>query len=673
MSNSGTNYDQWLASIARRVALLGSTPLFIADVDKHALWKAYLDGFTPERRQHHNCNACQHFINRYGALVTADSRSVIWELDHMPEEYRQSVVNMLAVLGSRIRGVFRSGQRVLGTHSNLDKFDRTWTHFSCELHSDCPSLKWNNQATRSAGQAMAADRENHKALTLALRDFDVALVNKAVELLSSDAAYRGADVLGPAKFLQDLHNTDQHQRSDAIWLALATAPEGFCHPRRSMVGTVLEDLKAGLSAEVVLRKFADKMAPSRYQRPTAAPTVGAIKQAEKTVEQLGLARSLERRFARLDEVLPRAIWLPAKDDVPATLPTGSVFGHLVPKGTQETVKDLEIPTVTMTWAKFCRTILPNVASLEAKSSRRVALITAVHEDAAPIIAWDSTEERNPFSWSYVDGADAEIRRRVLAAGGKHEGCDIRVSLIWNNRNDLDLHCVTPLGSHIYFGSKQHDNGWLDVDMNVNGETTEPVENIRFELAHAGRYRFYVENYAHHQESHLPTPFTVEVAIGGIVSRFSHTMPGSITDAKSRVEVASFVWTRNVGSHGIESACKREETAVANGFAKVRAIVASPNTWANGYVKGTSHTFLLLEGAKATDIGAPHGLLPEMLRPELRELRSVLAAYAGSATIAESGGDDAAGIGLNDDTEWDLTLRAHMKSGSVANYVIDRFE
>ena len=119
--------------------------------------------------------------------------------------------------------------------------------------------------------------------------------------------------------------------------------------------------------------------------------------------------------------------------------------------------------------------------------------------------------------------DAEIQRRVVEAGGMHAGVDIRASLLWNNRNDLDLHVETPAGEHIYFGSKRAScGGELDVDRNVRGETTKPVENTRWAKGTApkGRYRVWVRNYAFHEESHKPTEFRVELEVNGKVQHFS---------------------------------------------------------------------------------------------------------------------------------------------------------
>ncbi len=141
--------------------------------------------------------------------------------------------------------------------------------------------------------------------------------------------------------------------------------------------------------------------------------------------------------------------------------------------------------------------------------------------------------------------DEEIRQRVTEAGGRYENCDIRVSLIWNNRNDLDLHCTTPNGQHLFYASKVHQKGALDVDRNVHGETTKPVENIRWAAGDApkGRYRFWVENFNFHErthdESNPATPFKVEIEINGKVQHFQGQTPAGATHDRSRVDVIQF--------------------------------------------------------------------------------------------------------------------------------------
>jgi uncharacterized protein YfaP (DUF2135 family) len=118
--------------------------------------------------------------------------------------------------------------------------------------------------------------------------------------------------------------------------------------------------------------------------------------------------------------------------------------------------------------------------------------------------------------------DAEIKDRVTKAGGLYDGVDLRASLLWNNTNDLDLHVITPANEHIYYGAKQAScGGWLDVDMNVRGETTKPVENVRWAKGSArrGRYKIYVRNYAFHEADKKPTPFKVELEVGGKITHF----------------------------------------------------------------------------------------------------------------------------------------------------------
>ncbi|MCA9491788.1 MAG: hypothetical protein KC621_17775 [Myxococcales bacterium] len=144
--------------------------------------------------------------------------------------------------------------------------------------------------------------------------------------------------------------------------------------------------------------------------------------------------------------------------------------------------------------------------------------------------------------------DAEIRKRVLAAGGQHDNVDVRISLVWDDRNDLDLHVTTPSGEVIYFGNKaSRCGGLLDVDRNVRGETTTPVENVRWARgsAPAGSYAVKVRNYAFHEPSKAPSPWRVEVENGGELLFFEGvSSPAGQTGPSSDREVCTFTFEPN---------------------------------------------------------------------------------------------------------------------------------
>jgi hypothetical protein len=139
--------------------------------------------------------------------------------------------------------------------------------------------------------------------------------------------------------------------------------------------------------------------------------------------------------------------------------------------------------------------------------------------------------------------DAEIRKRVLAAGGQHDNVDVRVSLVWDNHNDLDLHVTTPGGEEIYFGRRSSAcGGTLDVDRNVSGETNTPVENVRWirGTAPAGTYKVKVRNYRFHEADPTPTPYRVEIEVGGeLLFHAGVISPRAQTGPASDHEVATF--------------------------------------------------------------------------------------------------------------------------------------
>lgn len=396
------SYDTFVARVNERFTdniQSGGVPLFATDAD--GLWPAYLASFPMfggrEGRQYHNCHACKTFIERFGGLVTIDevgrATSAIWNEEDAPGPYKPAIAAMAKLVRrAKVTGVFLCSKEVWGQPET-----GPWRHFSVIP----PSSIIFKSPLLTASQKMAEKRADFKTVMTALDEFALPMIEQAVTLLQTDSLYRSEKVLGQAEWLRDLHKAcaaaHGANRANVVWRAIATAPAGFCHPRSSMIGTLLEDIAAGMAYSEVSRRFAEKMHPLSYQRPQAAPTAGAIAAAEKMVEQLGIARSLPRRFARLDEV--QAIWRPAprKDESAC----GGVFGHLQPKGTAEPA-NIQIPTQTMTWEKFQSTVLPTAEQIEfyvhPGADAYTSLTTAVNADAPPILQWDHEDKRNPVSW-----------------------------------------------------------------------------------------------------------------------------------------------------------------------------------------------------------------------------------------------------------------------------------
>jgi Ca-activated chloride channel family protein len=136
---------------------------------------------------------------------------------------------------------------------------------------------------------------------------------------------------------------------------------------------------------------------------------------------------------------------------------------------------------------------------------------------------------------FSDGTDFSAR----LAQAKALSGDIRVSLIWNNRNDLDLHVINPLGEEISFSNRKDSaGGMLDVDMNVSGETAKPVENIFWDQdAPKGKYRVYVQNFGYHELRYEPTNFQVEIKNGNERQHFEGRISG--VGSNSDTEVCTF--------------------------------------------------------------------------------------------------------------------------------------
>lgn len=367
----------------------------------------FLNHLPDEVRQDHTCNCCRGFLKRYGGLAVIDDngvvRSALWGFGGYPRVYAAAISTLLMrVERSNPTGVFLHDEPLIAR-----PHDGSRTHFG--LQHD--NLFHHDIMTKA--QAMAAKREDHKTLKRALEEYPRADCNRALTLLAADALYRGEQHVAPVRFLIETHDAVARVhpgRRDAIlWQAVAEAPAGFCSPRGTMVGTLIEDIQGGLPDHDIKARFASKKDPTKYKRPQAAPAAGNIAQAEKAIEKLDLATAMRRRFARRDEV--KAIWR-SQHKNPAVVQTG-VFVGVAIKGeaTRRVPLGHPVESGPITWAKFQRDVMPSALAIEVwvpQVCSLTSILTSQDPEAKPIMRWDRADRRNPFSWFvYAGHRDSE--------------------------------------------------------------------------------------------------------------------------------------------------------------------------------------------------------------------------------------------------------------------------
>ncbi|MER8814673.1 hypothetical protein [Mesorhizobium sp. M0965] len=105
--------------------------------------------------------------------------------------------------------------------------------------------------------------------------------------------------------------------------------------------------------------------------------------------------------------------------------------------------------------------------------------------------------------------EADIR--VIEANG--EQGYTQVTLIWNNRTDLDLFVKCPGGEMVPLSGTLACGGKHDIDTNLNGERTDPVEHISWaSKPPPGHYEVYVRMYNKHGDPAPRTEFDVILKI-----------------------------------------------------------------------------------------------------------------------------------------------------------------
>jgi hypothetical protein len=658
------DFQQFVAEVTTRLSAMSKDELYVAgdSLDRDSLWLTFLESFPAgtnlrfRERSEYDCSTCRGFVKNFGNVVEIHNGQVrtVWSgVSASDPVFSVVAAAMDEFVGTLpLSGIFRSTEAQYGTRTTRTLRDgqvEVWHH----LHGRVEKRHRIEDVGAARGAFDAAVQVFQRGLT----ELTQHALDTVADLIDDNALYRGTEHRRAVTEFRSLQNR-WAQATDGRAFVFANAMNPAARFRNTVIGTLVQDLSAGVDLEQAVRSFESKVAPQNYRRPTALITPAMVKAAMRTIDELGIEESLQRRFARLSDVsVTNVLWV--DNDTQSRMKDG-IEGLLMQAATTRSsgarlrdAKPEEIPVVT-----FMKDILPGAATIDlwvanSHEPNFVSLTTGRHPGAPRLFSWD-----NDFGWSYGGNVTDSIKEKVKRAGGNVTG-KLRVSLSWFNHDDLDLHVFEPNGDHIWYKNKRNK---LDVDMNAGGPfSREPVENVTWTAnVPDGEYRIEVNQFNKRESTQVG--FVIETESNGKIEHYSHerAVGHKETVEVGRMTVAGEVITAFRPGEDMRagSAGKDLWGITTEQFVPVSTLMYSPNYFDDNEV-GNRHYFFILKGC--VNDQPTRGIYNEFLRGDLQPHRKVFEVL-GDRTKCEPSPDQLSGLGFSSTVRNSVVAKVTMTSG-----------
>lgn len=658
------NFKGFRDLIGRRFAEISkdATHLFEVEVDKDEFWNMYLDSY-PEgtneiyrKRREYDCSCCRHFIKNFGNVVVIKDNKIntIWDVDTGDSTFQPVADAMAAYIKSHaVTNVYVTNFNKIGTHHNYEMTEDGRTICYDHFYVEVPD-RFVNRTSRSVGDIKGDYRDIKNVFFRSLVEISMDSLMTVLELISSNTLYKGNEwkaVLEEfVKYKKAFDKlTDNAKRELFAWEKSLKAGAVIGKIRNHSIGVLLVNISEGMDLDKAVTQYEKITAPSNYKRPKAIFTQKMLEDAKNTLTEMGYMESLQRRYANLDDITVNNILFSNKDSAKRIGGAADVFAEMSKEISTKPRKFSKVEEIAA--ETFIREVLPTTSELEVYLENKhcdnmVSLIAPIIPESQSLFKW-----ANNYSWAYTGNiTDSMMKERVKAAGGKVDG-DLRCSIQWNDidtghdNNDLDVHCITPIGTEIYFGRKYDEQtcGELDVDIQYP-KNQIAVENITWanrRTMKAGVYKFFVHQYANRGGR---KGFRAEIEFDGQVYAFDYRKE---LRQGEKVQIAEVTLDKN-GNFSIKELLPSDVTSReiwgvhTNQFVPVSVVCYSPNYWDEQKGIGNKHLFFMLKDCVNPE--TPNGFFNEFLKEDLLKHKRVFEALGSKMKVTDVD-DQLSGVGF----------------------------